>query len=400
MTRVEYIQQLEFSLSGKLHQREISEILRDYSEYFEAGKSEGKSEEEIAMSLGIPSAAAAQILSEIEEEAAEKKEKGKKGKRALPSTKEAGKKLWSFLKKLLSFFGGFFGDLFDKLRPRLQEMKNTYSRFSAPPAGQPDAPAGSAPEKPGAEAQPNPTEQAGYANAYPPPPLKGKKKQHGKAFSQRQNPSGPKRHGFLFVLAGICLLPFIFMALCLGIALVALLSFGILMLIALMVCLFLFFLAAILFGGAAFAVAGGLGLPLSFHLLFIIALVFCLAGSILSVCGTIYLIKGLVRLIRACFGSVHWANPLHAPLTHEKTANVYANGWDAPTPPPPAPQRTPGQPEAAGQEPTKEEQRYEELLHEPVPEPKLSLGNEGDPTFGGASAGAQETEEKEENGHA
>lgn len=391
MTRVEYIQQLEFSLSGKLLQREISEILRDYSEYFEAGRSEGKSEEEIAMNLGIPSAVAAQILSEIEEEAAGNKEKGKK--EIPPSLKELGKKSWSFLKKLLSFMSGFFGDLFDKLRPSLQRVENAYSRFSGSASGQANPPAAGEPAEPGAQRQP------GY-DPYPPPPSKPSKKQRRQADPGPKHPPAPKRHGFLSVLAGICMLPFIFMACCIGAALLALLSFGILALVALMGALFLFFLAAILTGGALFSVAGGLGLPLSFHLLFIIALAFCLAGSILSVCGAIYLVKGLVRLIRGCFGSVHWASPAHNPVYRAKTANVYDNGWDAPTPPP-GPQPDAGQAEEdTGTAPTEEErQRYEQLLQEPIPEPKLRLNEEG-PSFGSRPAKAEEEEEKGENSHA
>ncbi|MCM1023207.1 MAG: DUF1700 domain-containing protein [Prevotella sp.] len=64
MTRKQYISKLRKSLMFRLPNSEIDEIVSDMEECFEAGAAEGKSEEEIAVSLGEPKAAAASLLSE------------------------------------------------------------------------------------------------------------------------------------------------------------------------------------------------------------------------------------------------------------------------------------------------------------------------------------------------
>ncbi|MCI8442078.1 MAG: DUF1700 domain-containing protein [Provencibacterium sp.] len=364
MTRVEYIRQLEFSLSGRLPQREVSEILRDYSEYFEAGKSEGKTEEEISISLGIPSAAAAQILSEIEEEKGYRRKMPEPGepKKEAPDEKGNMRRLKELVESLFRFLGG----LFDKIEAGIK---------SAFPSGK-KAP-GAQPESEKAAGQENVPKNSPPKDAYPPkrPSFKGE------SFVFAHQKRGSPRL-LLSVLLALLLFPVILLAILFGGGLLALLCFGIILLIFFMVCLFLFFLAAAFAGSIGFAVAGGLGLPMGFMLLFIVGLLFCLAGSVLSVCGLCYLIKGLARLIRFCLGSRNWGKA-KAAASETHTPNVYQDGWNAPTPPPaPAPEEPPLSPYDSS--------AYASIYEEPIPEPRLQFGEQ-----------PEETEEnREENGHA
>lgn len=64
MTKKQYLAKLRKYLSFRLSNREIDDILSDMEECFEAGAAEGKSEEDICVSLGEPKTAAASLLSE------------------------------------------------------------------------------------------------------------------------------------------------------------------------------------------------------------------------------------------------------------------------------------------------------------------------------------------------
>lgn len=362
MTRVEYIQQLEFSLSGKLPRREISEILRDYSEYFEAGKSEGKTEEEIAISLGIPSAAAGQILLEIKEEAGYKKKmpepEQKKDKRFWEGW-------WERLKALFEQLSEFFSRLFGGIK------------LGTPPAATLSRPEDSDAQPAAAPPVIKPVAVKKPENASPPPP-RDKRPKKAKTGSQ-------KTQTLLSILLGILLLPFIGMVFLFGISLLGVLCVGIACLIIFMLLLFLFFLTAALAGSIGFSIAGGLGLPLSFTILFILGLLFCLSGSILSICGLSYLIKGLARLIRFCFSSTRWRYEAQPPTRCTQSPNVYQDGWNAPTPPPSC--TPPEEPPLSAYDSSS----YTPIYEQPVPEPHLQFGNEQPEKTG---------ENREEIGHA
>lgn len=64
MTKMEYLKQLESGLRDKLTEQEIYDIMRDYAEYFEEGKTGGKTEQDIINSLGTPQYVVSQILEE------------------------------------------------------------------------------------------------------------------------------------------------------------------------------------------------------------------------------------------------------------------------------------------------------------------------------------------------
>lgn len=64
MSKLEYLRRLENELKGKISTVELDDIIRDYAEYFEEGKKQGKTEDEISQSLGIPFSVAQQILAE------------------------------------------------------------------------------------------------------------------------------------------------------------------------------------------------------------------------------------------------------------------------------------------------------------------------------------------------
>ncbi|MGN8647177.1 DUF1700 domain-containing protein [Gracilibacillus sp. HCP3S3_G5_1] len=61
MNKKEFLNSLDARLN-KLSYEERQEILQDFSEHFEMGKAEGKTEEDIAHSLGSPSQIAKEIL--------------------------------------------------------------------------------------------------------------------------------------------------------------------------------------------------------------------------------------------------------------------------------------------------------------------------------------------------
>lgn len=64
MTKKQYLASLRKYLRFRLSNKEIDDILADMEECFDAGTAEGKSEEEICLSLGEPKIAAASLLSE------------------------------------------------------------------------------------------------------------------------------------------------------------------------------------------------------------------------------------------------------------------------------------------------------------------------------------------------
>lgn len=66
MTQKQYLDKLRNNLRFRLSDMEIDDILSDMRECFEAGISEGKTEEEICLSLGTPKDAAVSLLNEQE----------------------------------------------------------------------------------------------------------------------------------------------------------------------------------------------------------------------------------------------------------------------------------------------------------------------------------------------
>ncbi|MBD5147098.1 MAG: DUF1700 domain-containing protein [Ruminococcus sp.] len=64
MTKKQYLAKLRKYLRFRLSNSEIDDILADMEECFEAGAAEGKSEEDICISLGEPKSAAASLLNE------------------------------------------------------------------------------------------------------------------------------------------------------------------------------------------------------------------------------------------------------------------------------------------------------------------------------------------------
>lgn len=64
MTKKQYLAKLRKQLQFRLSNSEIDDIISDIKECFEAGAAEGKSEEEICLSLGEPKNAAASLLNE------------------------------------------------------------------------------------------------------------------------------------------------------------------------------------------------------------------------------------------------------------------------------------------------------------------------------------------------
>lgn len=64
MTKNEYLKSLAGNLNGHLTKEEISEILRDYREFFEDGAMQNEEESTVAERLGDPKEVAAQIVAE------------------------------------------------------------------------------------------------------------------------------------------------------------------------------------------------------------------------------------------------------------------------------------------------------------------------------------------------
>ena len=64
MNKETFLKQLDASLT-KLPQDERRDIIQDYEEYFAIGLEEGKTEEQIAGSLGSPSQIAKEMISHL-----------------------------------------------------------------------------------------------------------------------------------------------------------------------------------------------------------------------------------------------------------------------------------------------------------------------------------------------
>ncbi len=97
MTKLDYLSSLERYLKRQLPEEEIYEIMRDYAEYFEDGKNQGKTEDEISAGLGSPYEVAQQILTE---------EKGEEPQRRPRRAKIDYEKMTRKVKDLN--IGGFF----------------------------------------------------------------------------------------------------------------------------------------------------------------------------------------------------------------------------------------------------------------------------------------------------
>ncbi len=97
MTKLDYLSSLERYLKRQIPEEEIYEIMRDYAEYFEDGKNQGKTEDEISAGLGSPYEVAQQILTE---------EKGEKPQRRKNRAKIDYAKMTRKVKDLN--IGGFF----------------------------------------------------------------------------------------------------------------------------------------------------------------------------------------------------------------------------------------------------------------------------------------------------
>ncbi|MEG2538236.1 MAG: DUF1700 domain-containing protein, partial [Clostridium sp.] len=65
MTKQEFLDILRDYLRGYFTLAEISDILRDYEEYFLNGELEGKSEKQVIESLGSPKSIAEDLIREI-----------------------------------------------------------------------------------------------------------------------------------------------------------------------------------------------------------------------------------------------------------------------------------------------------------------------------------------------
>lgn len=270
MTRVEYIRQLEFSLTGKLPKGEISDILRDYSEYFEAGKAEGKTEEEIVVSLGIPSAVAAEILSENEENLLLKTEEKKEKKGWFRHTQEntdqtdAQQDEDSRLRTdgVLSHFRHWW----ERLRRYVHSLFHDETEQD--------------------KRRPQDAKRAPRAE------WERKWSAHG---------GGSLGRWLLSLLMLIVLIPFVALALFFG---GVTLFFAAAAIVGTALVLFLLFVAAVLtafIGAAAVALVCGY-LPASVVVSAVLLLLACLCGGIFALCLCIWTLRGLTRLIRYCLG--------------------------------------------------------------------------------------------------
>jgi uncharacterized membrane protein len=65
VTKNEFLRELENSLKGQLPEEDIIEIVSDYRDVFDNGKSEGKNEDEISEEIGSPASIARTILEDI-----------------------------------------------------------------------------------------------------------------------------------------------------------------------------------------------------------------------------------------------------------------------------------------------------------------------------------------------
>ncbi len=108
MTRLEYLDILEQKLKKYMSQKEVNDIVRDYAEYFEEGKAQGKTDEETAAKLGAPEKIAEQILEENNYDVELNSIPDRK-KHIFTNSKEKVKNGFSTVgNRTKQFFGGFF----------------------------------------------------------------------------------------------------------------------------------------------------------------------------------------------------------------------------------------------------------------------------------------------------
>ena len=114
MTKLEYLEILEQKLKKAMSQKEVNDIIRDYAEYFEDGKSQGKGDDEIAAKLGFPEDVAKQILEENNIDTYNKSGKERLSEK-FSSMKNGFSKFFVFFKNIiLKFFKGT-GKLFKNI---------------------------------------------------------------------------------------------------------------------------------------------------------------------------------------------------------------------------------------------------------------------------------------------
>lgn len=109
MNKEEYLHELEIRLKKHLSKSEVADIISDYSEYFEDGRRQNKSDTEISAKLGEPEMIARQFI----EEAAEGGKAGRMqesyaAKEIAKSKIEKMRKEAKKLPSLVGFFKGIF----------------------------------------------------------------------------------------------------------------------------------------------------------------------------------------------------------------------------------------------------------------------------------------------------
>ncbi len=115
MKKEDYLKTLEGALKKTMAMEEVTEILADYDEYFEDGRRQGKSDEEISARLGAPEWIAAQFL---EEEDTSFQAKKQKSREFLKQLQEKAAEEWNHWKEKvpnveLEAGKGFFAGIFD-----------------------------------------------------------------------------------------------------------------------------------------------------------------------------------------------------------------------------------------------------------------------------------------------
>ena len=115
MKKEEYLKALEGYLKKTMPPEEVTEILSDYDEYFEDGRRQGKTDEEISARLGAPELIAAQFLEEEGESFQTKKQKSRE---FLKQLREKATEEWNNWKEKvpnveMEAGKGFFAGIFD-----------------------------------------------------------------------------------------------------------------------------------------------------------------------------------------------------------------------------------------------------------------------------------------------
>lgn len=115
MKKEDYLKALEGFLKKTMPPNEVAEILADYDEYFEDGRRQGKTDEEISARLGAPELIAAQFLEEEGESFQTKKQKSREFLRQL---QEKAAEEWNHFKDKvpnveMEAGKGLFASIFD-----------------------------------------------------------------------------------------------------------------------------------------------------------------------------------------------------------------------------------------------------------------------------------------------